>query len=249
MSKLNSKNALVTGAARGIGNAIARRLAAEGANVVLFDLCDEAAGSEAAQAIADEYGVRALFRRVDVSSYEAVQSAVKEVGKELGGIDILVNNAGITRDKVLLAMSEQDWDLVLDINLKSMFNTIKACYRGFMKKKAGRIINISSVSGLMGNAAQANYSASKGGVVSLTKTVARELATRGVTCNAVAPGAIETPMTAAMDQDALKALLATVPMGHMGKAEDIAACVAFLASDDAKYITGEVIRVDGGIAM
>jgi 3-oxoacyl-[acyl-carrier protein] reductase len=249
MSKLENKNALVTGAARGIGYAIAQRLAAEGANVVIFDLCEEAAGNEAAKAIADQAGVKALFRRVDVSNYEAVQTTVKELTKELGGIDILVNNAGITRDKVLLAMSEQDWDLVLDINLKSMFNTIKACYRGFMKKKAGRVINISSVSGLMGNAAQANYSASKGGVVSLTKTVARELATRGVTCNAVAPGAIETPMTASMDQDALKALIATVPMGHMGKAEDIAACVAFLASDDAKYITGEVIRVDGGIAM
>lgn len=249
MNKLENKNALVTGAARGIGYAIAQRLAAEGANVVIFDLCDEAAGKEAAQAIADQAGVKALFRRVDVSNYDAVQAAVKELSKELGGIDILVNNAGITRDKVLLAMSEQDWDLVLDINLKSMFNTIKACYRGFMKKKSGRVINISSVSGLMGNAAQANYSASKGGVVSLTKTVARELATRGVTCNAIAPGAIETPMTASMDQDALKALIATVPMGHMGKAEDIAACVAFLASDDAKYITGEVIRVDGGIAM
>lgn len=249
MSKLDSKNALITGAARGIGYAIALRLAQEGANVVLFDLCDEAAGSQAAETIAAQTGVNVLFRRVDVSDFEAVQSAVKGLNKELGGIDILVNNAGITRDKVLLAMSEQDWDLVLDINLKSMFNTIKACYRGFMKKKAGRIVNISSVSGLMGNAAQANYSASKGGVVALTKTVARELATRGITCNAVAPGAIETPMTASMDQDALRALLATVPMGHMGKAEDVAACVAFLASDDARYITGEVIRVDGGIAM
>ncbi len=249
MGKLENKNALITGAARGIGYAIAQRLAQEGANVVIFDLCPEEAGDEAAKAIAEQCGVMALFRRVDVSNYEAVQIAVKALSKELGGIDILVNNAGITRDKVLLAMSEQDWDLVLDINLKSMFNTIKACYRGFMKKKAGRVINISSVSGLMGNAAQANYSASKGGVVALTKTVARELATRGVTCNAVAPGAIETPMTASMDQDALKALIATVPMGHMGKAEDIAACVAFLASDDAKYITGEVIRVDGGIAM
>ena len=249
MKKLENKLALVTGAARGIGNAIALRLAQEGADIILFDLCDEAAGEAAAQAIADQCGVKAVFRRVDVSNYDAVQSAVKALTKELGAVDILVNNAGITRDKVLLAMSEQDWDLVLDINLKSMFNTVKACYRGFMKKKSGRIVNISSVSGLMGNAAQANYSASKGGVVSLTKTVARELATRGVTCNAVAPGAIETPMTASMDQDALKALLATVPMGHMGKAEDIAACVAFLASDDAKYITGEVIRVDGGIAM
>lgn len=249
MSKLEGKVALVTGAARGIGYAIADRLAADGATVVLFDLCDEAAGAASAQAIAEAHGGKAVFKRCDVSSYDAVQAEVKSVIKELGGVDILVNNAGICRDKVLLAMSEQDWDLVLDINLKSMFNTIKACYRNFMKKKAGKIINISSVSGLMGNAAQANYTAAKGGVIALTKTVARELATRGVNCNAVAPGAIETPMTASMDQDALKALLATVPMGRMGKAEDIAACVAFLASDDAKYITGEVIRVDGGIAM
>lgn len=249
MAELTGKVALVTGAARGIGYAIAAKLAENGADVVLFDLCPEEAGAAAAEQISAEYHVNACFRRCDVSDYDAVQETVKAVVKELGGVDILVNNAGITRDKVLLAMSEQDWDLVLDINLKSMFNTIKACYRNFMKKKAGKIINISSVSGLMGNAAQANYSASKGGVVSLTKTVARELATRGVTCNAIAPGAIETPMTASMDQDALKALIATVPMGHMGKAEDIAACVAFLASDDAKYITGEVIRVDGGIAM
>lgn len=249
MAKLEGKVALVTGAARGIGYAIALRLAQEGASVVLFDLCPEEAGAASAAAIAAETGSAAKFVRCDVSDYEMVQSEVKAVIKELGGVDILVNNAGICRDKVLLAMSEQDWDMVLNINLKSMFNTIKACYRNFMKKKSGKIINISSVSGLMGNAAQANYTAAKGGVIALTKTVARELATRGVNCNAVAPGAIETPMTASMDQTALQALLATVPMGHMGKAEDIAACVAFLASDDAKYITGEVIRVDGGIAM
>ncbi len=249
MAELTGKVALVTGAARGIGYAIAAKLAENGADVVLFDLCPEEAGAAAAEQISTEYHVKACFRRCDVSDYDAVQETVKAVVKELGGVDILVNNAGITRDKVLLAMSEQDWDLVLDINLKSMFNTIKACYRNFMKKKSGKIINISSVSGLMGNAAQANYSASKGGVVALTKTVARELATRGVNVNAVAPGAIETPMTAGMDQDALNALIATVPMGHMGKPEDIAECVAFLASDRAKYITGEVIRVDGGIAM
>lgn len=249
MAELTGKVALVTGAARGIGYAIADTLARDGANVVIFDLCDEEAGSAAAARIAQAHGVTAVFRRCDVSNFEMVQNTVKEVSKEFGGIDILVNNAGITRDKVLLAMSEQDWDAVLNINLKSMFNTIKACYRNFMKKKAGKIINISSVSGLIGNAAQANYTAAKGGVIALTKTVARELATRGINCNAVAPGAIETPMTASMDQDALKALISTVPMGHMGKPEDIAECVAFLASDKAKYITGEVIRVDGGIAM
>lgn len=249
MAELSGKVALVTGAARGIGYAIADTLARDGADVVIFDLCAEEDGAAAAQQIAQAHGVKAVFKRCDVSDFSGVDAAVKEVIKEMGGVDILVNNAGITRDKVLLAMSEKDWDMVLNINLKSMFNTIHACYRNFMKKKAGKIINISSVSGLMGNAAQANYTAAKGGVIALTKTVARELATRGINCNAIAPGAIETPMTANMDQKALDALIATVPMGHMGKAEDIAECAAFLASDKAKYITGEVIRVDGGIAM
>ena len=249
MAELEGKVALVTGATRGIGYAIASTLARDGADIVIFGQSNEEVGAAVAAQIAEERGVKALFKRVDVSDFSAVDAAVKEVIKEMGGIDILVNNAGITRDKVLLAMSEKDWDMVLDTNLKSMFNTIHACYRNFMKKKAGKIINISSVSGMTGNAAQANYTAAKGGVIALTKTVARELASRGINCNAIAPGAIETSMTASMDQGALQALLATVPMGRMGKPEDIAECAAFLASDKAKYITGEVIRVDGGIAM
>lgn len=246
MAELQGKVALITGATRGIGYAIADTMAREGAAVVLLGRSD---GSAVAAQIAENHSVAAVFKQCDVADFAAVDKTVKEVIKELGGIDILVNNAGITRDKVLLAMSEADWDSVLDTNLKSMFNTIHACYRNFMKKKAGRIINITSVSGLTGNAAQANYTAAKGGVIALTKTVARELATRGVTCNAIAPGAIETPMTAGMDQAALEGILKTVPMGHMGKPEDIAECAAFLASDRAKYITGEVIRVDGGIGM
>ena len=241
--------AFITGSARGIGAAIALRLAEDGFDIALNDISEAMfEDNDIMEKIAAK-GVKVQKFICDVSNYAQAEETVKAIKAEFGSIDVLVNNAGITRDKVLLAMSEQDWDLVLDINLKSMFNTIKACYRNFMKKKAGKIINISSVSGLMGNAAQANYSASKGGVVALTKTVARELATRGVNVNAVAPGAIETPMTAGMDQDALNALISTVPMGHMGKPEDIAECVAFLASDRAKYITGEVIRVDGGIAM
>ena len=185
----------------------------------------------------------------DVSNFDETQAAIKEIISEFGGVDILVNNAGITRDKVLLAMTEADWDSVLDVNLKSMFNTIKACYRNFMKKKAGKIINISSVAGLTGNAGQANYSSSKAGVVGLTKTVARELASRHINCNAIAPGAIRTPMTDAMDPKDLQAILDTIPLGFMGEADDIAELAAYLASDKAKYITGEVIRVDGGIAM
>jgi 3-oxoacyl-[acyl-carrier protein] reductase len=249
MANLQGKVALVTGATRGIGYAIANKLASEGADVILFGRSSEEVGNPLAEEIASAHGTKAVYKSCDVANYEAVQTEIKGLIKEMGGIDILVNNAGICRDKVLLAMSEEDWDVVLDTNLKSMFNTIKACYRNFMKKKSGKIINITSVTGLTGNAAQANYTAAKGGVIALTKTVARELASRGVTCNAVAPGLIETSMTQSMDQAARQALLSTVPMGRMGQAEDIANCVAFLASDSASYITGEVIRVDGGVAM
>ena len=248
MGKLEGKVALVTGGSQGIGAAIVKKLAAEGADVA-FLYGHNTAAAEAVTASVEAMGRKCQAISCDVGDFKAVQDTVKAILKEFGGVDILVNNAGICRDKVLLAMSEEDWDVVLDTNLKSMFNTIKACYRNFMKKKAGRIINITSVSGLMGNAAQANYTAAKGGVIAMTKTVARELATRGVTCNAVAPGVIETAMTANMDQGARAALLATVPMNRIGQPEDIANCVAFLASDDAAYITGEIIRVDGGIAM
>jgi 3-oxoacyl-[acyl-carrier protein] reductase len=249
MAELVGKVALVTGGTKGIGYAIASTLAREGADVVIFGRSAQEAGDAIAATIAQERGVKALFKQVDVSDFAAVDAAVKEVIKELGGVDILVNNAGITRDKVLLAMGEKDWDMVLDTNLKSMFNTIHACYRNFMKKKAGKIINITSVSGMTGNPAQANYTAAKGGVIALTKTVAKELASRGVNCNAIAPGAIETEMTANMDQATLESLLGSVPMGRIGKPEDIAECAVFLASEKSKYITGEVIRVDGGIAM
>ncbi len=249
MAELQGKVALITGATRGIGFAIADTMAREGATVVLTGRSAPEVGQAVADQIATAHGGTAVYKQCDVSDFAAVDKMMKEVIKELGGVDILVNNAGITKDKVLLAMSETDWDSVLDTNLKSMFNTIRACYRNFMKKKAGKIINITSVSGLMGNSAQANYTAAKAGVIGLTKTVARELATRNVNCNAIAPGTIETEMTAKMDQGALEALLKTVPMGRMGKPEDIAECAVFLASDRAKYITGEVIRVDGGIAM
>lgn len=245
---LEGKVAVVTGGSQGIGAAIAKKLASEGADIAILYVGNPAPAEETVAAI-QALGSKVVCKVCDVSNFDETQSAIKEIISEFGGVDILVNNAGITRDKVLLAMTEADWDSVLDVNLKSMFNTIKACYRNFMKKKAGKIINISSVAGLTGNAGQANYSSSKAGVVGLTKTVARELASRHINCNAIAPGAIRTPMTDAMDPKDLQSILDTIPLGFMGEAEDIAELAAYLASDKAKYITGEVIRVDGGIAM
>ncbi len=245
---LEGKVAVVTGGSQGIGAAIAKKLASEGADIAILYVGNPAPAEETVAAI-QALGRKVVCKVCDVSNFDETQSAIKEIISEFGGVDILVNNAGITRDKVLLAMTEADWDSVLDVNLKSMFNTIKACYRNFMKKKAGKIINISSVAGLTGNAGQANYSSSKAGVVGLTKTVARELASRHINCNAIAPGAIRTPMTDAMDPKDLQSILDTIPLGFMGEAEDIAELAAYLASDKAKYITGEVIRVDGGIAM
>ena len=243
---LSGKTALVTGASRGIGRAIALRLAADGANVAVI----YAGSADKAEAVCEEIcamGVEAKAYRCDVASEEAVKETVKAVTAELGKIDILVNNAGITRDSLVLSMKDEDYDAVLDTNLKGAFNMIRACYSGFIRKKSGRIINISSVSGIMGNAGQANYSASKAGLIGLTKSVARELASRNVTCNAVAPGFIQTDMTENIGED--NTLRSMIPLGRMGKPEDIAAAVAFLASDAAAYITGEVLRVDGGLAI
>ena len=243
---LNGKTALVTGASRGIGRAIALRLAEDGANVAVI----YAGSADKAEAVVDEItalGVNAKAYRCNVADSAAVNETVKAVTNDLGKIDILVNNAGITRDGLMLRMQDEDFDAVLDTNLKGAFNMIRACYSGFIRKKSGRIINISSVSGIMGNAGQANYSASKAGVIGLTKSVARELASRGITCNAVAPGFIQTDMTENLGDN--NPLLNSIPLGRMGKPEDIAAAVAFLASDSAAYITGEVLKVDGGLAI
>lgn len=243
---LNGKTALVTGASRGIGRAIALRLAEDGANVAVI----YAGSADKAEAVVNEItalGVNAKAYRCNVADSAAVNETVKAVTNDLGKIDILVNNAGITRDGLMLRMKDEDFDAVLDTNLKGAFNMIRACYSGFIRKKSGRIINISSVSGIMGNAGQANYSASKAGVIGLTKSVARELASRGITCNAVAPGFIQTDMTENLDDN--NPLLNSIPLGRMGKPEDIAAAVAFLASDSAAYITGEVLKVDGGLAI
>lgn len=243
---LNGKTALVTGASRGIGRAIALRLAEDGANVAVI----YAGSADKAEAVVNEItalGVNAKAYRCNVADSAAVNETVKAVTNDLGKIDILVNNAGITRDGLMLRMKDEDFDAVLDTNLKGAFNMIRACYSGFIRKKSGRIINISSISGIMGNAGQANYSASKAGVIGLTKSVARELASRGITCNAVAPGFIQTDMTENLGDN--NPLLNSIPLGRMGKPEDIAAAVAFLASDSAAYITGEVLKVDGGLAI
>ena len=243
---LNGKTALVTGASRGIGRAIALRLAEDGANVAVI----YAGSADKAEAVVNEItalGVNAKAYRCNVADSAAVNETVKAVTNDLGKIDILVNNAGITRDGLMLRMKDEDFDAVLDTNLKGAFNMIRACYSGFIRKKSGRIINISSVSGIMGNAGQANYSASKAGVIGLTKSVARELASRGITCNAVAPGFIQTDMTENLGDN--NPLLNSIPLGRMGKPEDIAAAVAFLASDSTAYITGEVLKVDGGLAI
>ena len=243
---LNGKTALVTGASRGIGRAIALRLAEDGANVAVI----YAGSADKAEAVVNEItalGVNAKAYRCNVADSAAVNETVKAVTNDLGKIDILVNNAGITRDGLMLRMKDEDFDAVLDTNLKGAFNMIRACYSGFIRKKSGRIINISSVSGIMGNAGQTNYSASKAGVIGLTKSVARELASRGITCNAVAPGFIQTDMTENLGDN--NPLLNSIPLGRMGKPEDIAAAVAFLASDSAAYITGDVLKVDGGLAI
>lgn len=243
---LKGKCALVTGASRGIGAAVAKKLASRGADVAVI----YASNAEAAEAVCafcrEEYQVRAASYRCDVSDFAAVKETVKQVRADFGGIHILVNNAGITRDGLVAMMPERDYDAVLDTNLKGAFNMIRHCAPVFLKQREGRIVNVSSVAGLTGNAGQVNYSASKAGVIGLTKATARELAPKGITCNAVAPGFIETDMTKALSKDAA-AFAETIPLGRAGTAEEVAEAVAFLAC--AGYITGAVLRVDGGLAM
>lgn len=245
---LTGKVALVTGAGRGIGSAIAKTLAANGAFVIV----NYNGSKEKAEAVVEEIkksGAEAAAVQCDVSDYAACGKMVEELIVSYGHIDILVNNAGITRDNLILKMSEEEFDEVLNTNLKGTFHTIRHLSRYFVKQRAGRIINLSSVSGVMGNAGQANYSASKAGVIGLTKSVARELARRGITCNAVAPGYIETEMTAQMPEAAKEAVKQQIPLQRTGTVWDIAEMVAFLASEKASYITGQVISVDGGMSI
>ena len=248
MNRLTDKTALVTGGSRGIGKAIALRLAREGANVALC----ASQSTEAAEVVAEKIraqGREAIARQTDVSNAEAVDVLVKTVLDAWGKIDVLVNNAGVTRDNLLMRMKEDEWDAVLGVNLKGAYQCIKAVVRPMMKARTGRIINISSVVGLTGNAGQVNYAASKSGLIGLTKSVARELASRNITVNAVAPGFIPTDMTDKINATMREQLLAQIPLGKLGSPEDIAAAVTFLASDDAAYITGQVLVVDGGMAM
>lgn len=245
---LNEKTAVVTGASRGIGRAIALKLAQQGASVAAIYSGAREAAEELCAQIA-ELGGKALPYRCDVSDDAAAEATVRQIGSDFGGIDILVNNAGITIDKLVPQMREEEFERVLDVNLKGAFHMIRHTYMLFARKRAGRIINISSVSGLTGGAGQANYSASKAGLIGLTKSVARELAGRNVTCNAIAPGFIDTAMTQEMNAQARERILGSIPMKRMGTAEDVANLAAFLASDLAGYITGEVIRVDGGLCM
>lgn len=246
MNDMQNKVALVTGGSRGIGRAICEKLASRGASVAFFySGNDEAA--EKCRASVEAHGVKCVGYKCDVSDFDSVTETFAKVIADFGTVDILVNNAGITRDKLTLRMSEEDFDAVIAVNLKGAFNLIKQAYPVMAKKRAGRIINISSVSGLMGNPGQLNYSASKAGLVAMTKTVAKELAARGVTCNAVAPGFVETDMTKELAEQ--NPLIDQIPVKRFGKSEEIASLVAFLASDEAAYITGEVIRCDGGLAM
>ncbi len=245
---LKGKTAVVTGASRGIGRAIALEMARQGADLAVIYIGDEALAEGVCEE-ARNFGVSARKYRCDVSDPNQVKEACESIVSEFGKADILVNNAGITRDALLLRMSEDDFDAVLGVNLKGAFYFIKHLSRALMKSGAGRIINISSVSGIMGNPGQANYSSSKAGLIGLTKTVAKELAPRNVTCNAIAPGFIETDMTANLPQSVKDSIDSAVPLKRMGKAQEVADLAVFLASDRASYITGEVIRVDGGMCM
>lgn len=247
MMKFEGKTAIVTGGSRGIGRAICLELAAGGANVVLCYAGNEAAARETARDI-EALGAKVLAVRCDVADAAQVDALVKAAVEAFSRIDILVNNAGITRDNLLMRMSEADFDAVIDANLKGTFLCMKAVSRLMLKQRYGRIVNLSSVVGLRGNAGQVNYAASKAGVIGMTKSLAKELASRGVTVNAVAPGFIETDMTAALPEAAQAAALGSIPMNRLGAPEDVARAVAFLAGD-AAYITGQVLAVDGGMAM
>ena len=245
---LDGRHALVTGASRGIGRAVALALAAEGASVAL-NFAGNVAAAEAVRAEIESAGGKAILVPADVSDENAVEDMVKTVTEAFGSIDILVNNAGITRDGLLLRMKEEDWDAVLNTNLKGVFYCTKAVAKLMMKKRYGRIVNMASVVGVTGNASQANYAAAKAGVIGFTKAMAKELASRGITVNAIAPGFIRSDMTDVLPDKVKEAMLAEIPLGRAGEPADVAKAALFLASDQAAYITGQVLKVDGGMVM
>lgn len=244
---LEGKNAVVTGGAAGIGKAIVQTFSAEGAGVAICDLDAEAAEKTAAELRST--GSTAQAYKTDVSVWANVKEVAAEILEAFGGIDILVNNAGITRDNLLIRMSDEEWNKVLDVNLKGVFNFTKALVPGMLRRRSGKVISIASVVGIMGNAGQANYAASKAGIIGLTKSLARELAPRGICVNAIAPGFIKTRMTEALSEQQKSALMERIPFARLGEPEDVAKSALFLASELSDYITGQVLVVDGGMAM
>jgi len=244
---LKDKVALVTGAAQGIGRAIALKLANSGADVVIVDMNLDKAQETAREA--ERLGRRALALRANIANLQEAEAMADEAVAKLGAVHVMVNNAGITRDALILRMKEEDWDAVINVNLKGVFNCTKAVVKHMSKQRYGRIVNIASIVGEMGNAGQANYSASKAGVIALTKTVAREFATRNITCNAVAPGFIDTAMTQALSEKVKEELAKQIPMGRLGTPEDVAEGVLFLVSETTGYITGQVLNINGGMYM
>ncbi len=245
MGTMSGKNVIITGAARGIGQSIALRFAEEGADLALCDL--QADWLEDTRASAEKLGANVSCYSVDVSDFESVKNVVKQIGRELGTVDVLVNNAGITKDGFMMRMSEQDWDAVLDVNLKGSFAFTKAVTRLMMKQRCGSIVNIASIIGLIGNAGQCNYAASKGGMIAMTKSVAKEMASRNIRANAVAPGFIQTAMTEALPEENRNAMQQLIPLSRLGQPRDVANAVLFLASDESSYITGQVLNVCGGM--
>ena len=248
MKRFEGKLALVTGAARGIGRKIAERFASEGSNIAICDIQEDVL-KQTAKEIEEKFKVKVFARVCDVADSQNVKEFVSAVIKEFGVIDILVNNAGITRDMLVMRMKEEDWDLVIKVNLKSVFLFSKEVVRYMMKKRSGKIINIASIIGLIGNVGQGNYAASKAGIIGFTKSLAKEVGSRNITVNAVAPGFIQTKMTEVLPEEIKQNMLNLIPLKRFGLPEEVAAVIAFLASDDAKYITGQVINIDGGMVM
>ena len=245
--RLKDRVALITGGARGIGREIALSFAKEGAHIIIWDVNLEAA--TLTQKDIEALGVKAMSAKVDVTIFTQVEEEINKILDKFQKLDILVNNAGITKDGLLLRMSEADWDAVISVNLKGTFNCTKAASRVMLKQKSGKIVNIASIIGIIGNAGQANYAASKAGIIALTKTTAKELASRGICVNAVAPGFIQTEMTAKLPQEIQEKMLAQIPLGRFGKPEDVAKVCLFLASRESDYITGQTVVIDGGMVM